>query len=153
MPFQKPVFKLLVRAAIPILYEFFSLFLVGKGHLGVRPFSLGDRHLLTGGVHEKIGVIDHFQLERQLLEFFDGIMIKFFRALTNLTGRPINTIGQSISNPFPSNNFFNDVEKSSPECPTAILADPGPLKCRLRKVQRHRRELAALSIRPVRTPE
>ena len=100
LPFRKPFFKPL-RSCVPILYKLFSLFLISNGYLGVGPFSLGDTHLLTGGIHKEIGVIYHFQLEGHLLKFFNGIMIKFFCALANLTGCPINTIGQNAS-PIPS---------------------------------------------------
>ncbi|MBA7716089.1 hypothetical protein ES703_125152 [subsurface metagenome] len=44
--------------------------------------------------------------------FLNSIMVVGLSPLANLSGRPINTIGQNISNPFSPNNFVKQPEES-----------------------------------------
>src|SRR5208337_600775 len=103
-PVQKILLKLFIRNLDPILYELFSLLFRSKRRLGELPFDLGNVYLLAGGIHKEINGIQHSQLERELLMFLNVIMSICFRAITDLFGRPIRTIGQNISNAFSPNN-------------------------------------------------
>ena len=85
----------------PILYKRFSLLSRGKSRLREIPFNLGNAYLLVGRIHKEIDGIQHSQLERELLMFLDRIMIKFFRAVADLSGRIINAVSQNISDSFP----------------------------------------------------
>ena len=99
---------------LPISHERFSLLHGGKGILGEGPFDLGDGHFLAGGDHEEIGGVELSQLDGQLFESLDGIVVVFFRAVADLPGGQRHAVGQDISDPFPADDFFHEVEESVP---------------------------------------
>src|SRR3990172_1797988 len=89
LPFQEPLLEPL-GSRVPTFYKPFSLLYIRLGYLRVRPFDLGDGHLLAGAIHKKIGVTHVRQLDGQLLHLLGGVMVECFGALANLAGCPIH---------------------------------------------------------------
>ena len=85
----------------PVLDEVLSLLPRGERRLGELPFDLGDVRLLAGAVHEEVDRVQHSQLERQLLVLLDVVVGVLLRALADLLGGPVGSVGQHVSDAFP----------------------------------------------------
>jgi len=83
------------------------------GCLGELAFNLGDVHLFSGRVHEKIDGVEHGQFQRQLFMLLDIVMGVVFRTITDFLGCPVGPFGQYITNAFPVHDFVQKVVESA----------------------------------------
>ena len=115
LPFHQPLLEAF-RRCDPALDIGFALRLVSNRRLWKGAFNLVDGHLFAGGVHQEVGVVDHRELDRNLLKLLHRVVVEGFCPLADLARGQVDAIGERVANPFAANNYFQKVEEALRAC-------------------------------------
>ena len=85
------------------------LFLIRDRDLGVGALNLGDVHLLPGGVHQEVGIVDHAQLERDLFELFHGVVVELLGPFADGSGGVVDPVGQGVADSLAVDDLLDQI--------------------------------------------